>query len=191
MLRVVVYGDFNCPYSCLASSRVDVLLNAGSAQVEWRAVEHDLTIPATGQAVSGDLEVTLDREITEIRSLLRPGERFPIRRPPLRPNTRSAILAFAAAAPEHSDELRRALFAALWFDGRDTGARTVLDELGAPVTDHDPAGVAGAWRDAWLGLERVLVPMLVLPDGYVSRGLGALARLADLADLAPPSRDPA
>jgi hypothetical protein len=37
------------------------------------------------------------------------------------------------------------------------------------------------WRDTWHGLERPMVPMLVLPDGYVSRGLGALARLADFA----------
>ncbi len=27
-----------------------------------------------------------------------------------------------------------------------------------------------------------MVPMLVLPDGYVSRGLGALKRLADMID---------
>jgi hypothetical protein len=38
--------------------------------------------------------------------------------------------------------------------------------------------LADEWRSAWLGLERRLVPMLVLPDGTVSRGLGALARLA-------------
>jgi hypothetical protein len=35
-------------------------------------------------------------------------------------------------------------------------------------------------RDEWLGTGRPIVPLMVLPDGYVSRGLGALARPADL-----------
>lgn len=171
-MRLVVYGDFNCPYSCLASSRVDGLVDRGVADVEWRAVEHDPAIPAAGQPVAGDLAETIDREIAEVRSLVRPAERFPIRRPPLRSNTRAAVLAFAAAAPPRADHLRRALFAALWFDGRDIGDRGLLDELGAGDAS-DGIAVAGSWRDAWLGVERRLVPMLVLPDGRVSRGLGA------------------
>ena len=41
---------------------------------------------------------------------------------------------------------------------------------------------AAEWQDEWLALPRPIVPVMVIPDGYVSRGLGALARLAQLAE---------
>jgi hypothetical protein len=44
-MRLVVYGSFNCPYSLLASRRVDRLIDLGIADVEWRAVVHDPDIP--------------------------------------------------------------------------------------------------------------------------------------------------
>ena len=44
---------------------------------------------------------------------------------------------------------------------------------------RDPA-LAGEWQEGFEALPRPVTPTLVLPDGYVSRGLGALARLADL-----------
>ena len=40
-MRVIIYGDFNCPYSYLASQRADRLARAGTVLAEWRAVEHD------------------------------------------------------------------------------------------------------------------------------------------------------
>jgi len=40
-MTAVVYGDFNCPYSYLASQRADLLSRAGALMVDWRAVEHD------------------------------------------------------------------------------------------------------------------------------------------------------
>jgi predicted DsbA family dithiol-disulfide isomerase len=179
-VRLVVFGDFNCPYSCLASARVDALVAQGRAEVDWRAVEHDLAIPTPSEPVEGELAAMLDEEVAEVRGLLGPGERFPIERPPVHPNSGPAVAAFAAAPPNEADELRARLFAALWFEGRDTGEAEVIRALGGErdVTGDERASV---WREEWLGLERRLVPMLVLPDGYVSRGLGALARLADLA----------
>jgi predicted DsbA family dithiol-disulfide isomerase len=181
-MKLVVYGDFNCPYSCLASARADVLVARGIAEIDWRAVEHDPAIPTPSEPVEGELAAMLDREVVEVRGLLRPDEAFTIRRPRVHPNTHAAVAAFAATPPEDSAAMRRRLFDALWVDGRDIGDEAVLRDLGAG--DGARAGGrerAAAWRDEWLGLERHLVPMLVLPDGYVSRGLGALSRLADLA----------
>lgn len=115
-----------------------------------------------------------------MRGLLGPGERFPIVRPPVHANSGAAVAAFAAAPPGEGDALRARLFAALWFDGRDIGDAAVIDELGG-----EPGATwserASAWRGEWLGLERPLVPILMLPDGDISRGLGALARLAEVA----------
>jgi predicted DsbA family dithiol-disulfide isomerase len=180
-MRLVVYGDFNCPYSCLASSRIDVLAQRGLADVEWRAVEHDPDIPAPSEPVHGELAAMLDREVGEVRGLLRPGEDFSIRRPSFHPNTAAAIAAFAAAPSGDQHELRRHLFAALWSDDRDIGEPAVVRELAGTSTGADAERRVEGWRSEWLRLERRVVPMLVLPDGYVSRGLGALARLADLA----------
>jgi predicted DsbA family dithiol-disulfide isomerase len=179
-MELVVYGDFNCPYSCLASARADALVERGTAAVEWRAVEHDPSIPAPSEPVDGDLATMLDREVAEVRGLLRPGEVFPIRRPPVHPNSAASVAAFAASPPDRSPALRRRVFEALWFDGRDIGDRTVLAELGAGEAT-DAVERAATWRDEWLRFDRRVVPMLVLPDGYVSRGLGALGRLAELA----------
>jgi predicted DsbA family dithiol-disulfide isomerase len=183
-MELVVYGDFNCPYSCLASARADVLVARGIAAVDWRAVEHDPAIPAPNEPVDGELASMLEREVAEVRGLLRPGEAFTIRRPSVHPNTGAAVAAFAASSPQQSPALRQRLFDALWRDGRDIGDEAVLRDLGAAhLAGHGDAGRdrVAAWREQWLGLDRHLVPMLVLPDGYVSRGLGALARLADLA----------
>jgi 2-hydroxychromene-2-carboxylate isomerase len=179
---LVVYGDFNCPYSCLASARVDVLVDRGIADVEWRAVEHDVDIPVPSRPADGELGEMFDREVAEVSGLLRDGEVFPIARPPVQPNTAIAVAAFAAVSAGDAHAARRKLFAALWFDGLDTGDSALVREL-TGVDQPDAGAVVAAWRDEWLDLERRLVPMLVLPDGYVSRGLGALARLADLAEL--------
>jgi predicted DsbA family dithiol-disulfide isomerase len=178
-MELVVYGDFNCPYSCLASARADILVERGIAAVEWRAVEHDPSIPLPSEPVDGDLAVALDREVSEVSGLLRADETFPIRRPPVHPNSAAAVAVFAASPPDGSSQLRRSLFGALWFEGRDIGDRTVLAALGAE--EGDDTQRAAAWRAEWLRFDRRVVPMLVLPDGYVSCGLGALGRLADLA----------
>ena len=47
-MKLTVYGDFNCPYSYLASQRADQLIRGGMAQVDWRAVEHDRRLALTG-----------------------------------------------------------------------------------------------------------------------------------------------
>lgn len=183
-MELVIYGDFNCPYSCLASARADVLAERGVAEVTWRAVEHDPTMPVPSRPVEGDLAAMLDREVDEVRSLLRPGEVFPIQRPPVHPNSAAAIAAFAGADPKRIHERRRRLFAALWFEGRDLADRDELDRLATDRhTDDQEARAArvDAWRLAWQGLDVGVVPVLVLADGTVVGGLEALEQLAELS----------
>lgn len=169
---LTIYGDFNCPYSCLASLRADRLLQQGQA-VEWRAVQHDVAIDPGGEPVTGDLAADLGRELDEIVGLVEAGESVVLRLPRRRPNTAHATRVFAALSGEEADAFRTAAFAAVW------GGEGVELEAVAEGRAEDAAR-ASEWQEQWSGLERPVTPTLVLPDGYVSRGLGGLARLADL-----------
>jgi hypothetical protein len=70
----------------------------------------------------------------------------------------------------------------VWAEGRNLGDPAQLQRLG--VTGRDDA-VARQWQSEFEALPKPVTPTLVLPDGYVSRGLGALARLADLVAARP------
>ena len=183
-VELVVYGSFNCPYSYLASLRTDRLVQLADTRVEWRAVVHDPDVPAAGTPVSGELADTLDAELREIRGLLAPGEVFPAKRPAVQPNTTLAVAGYSAAEPDQADRLRQGLFSAYWAEGQDIGERSVLDRLGCPA--GAPGERMHAWDQEWKAVERRLVPMMILPDGKVSRGLGALARLAEMESVATP-----
>jgi hypothetical protein len=178
MEQLVIYGDFNCPFSALASSRADRLVRAGTATVDWRAVEHDPDIPPTGTRVVDDVAVEIDRELDQVRELVAAGERFELRRPAVRSNTRAAVDAYAATAPGRRSAVRVELFDACWRRGEALDERLLvgLGSASSPTTSE----LVATWRDEWLATGRPIVPLMVLPDGYVSRGLGALARLADL-----------
>jgi 2-hydroxychromene-2-carboxylate isomerase len=177
-VKLTAYGSFNCPYSYLASLRADRLAAAGTAEVKWRAVVHDPTVPASGLPVTGELAQMFDRELAQIRGLLKPGEAYPAKRPARQPDTTPAVAAHSAAQADDADRIRRAIYDAFWAQGLDIGDPAVLAGLGCPA--HPPTAVMDEWRADWLSLGRPGVPMLVLPDGAVSRGLGALRRLADL-----------
>ncbi len=75
-LKLIVYGDFNCPFSALASARVGYLERNGLADVDWRAVEHAPDIPSEGRDLIGDLRGELRGELDQIRSLLTDGPRL-------------------------------------------------------------------------------------------------------------------
>jgi hypothetical protein len=117
-MDVIIYGDFNCPYSFLASQRADRLVRSGEAAVEWRAVEHDRLLPLTGTSSGADA-ADWDRELAEVAALALAGERPPTSPPPMVSNTRAAVAAYAEAVTDGvQDELRRLLFRAIWADGR-------------------------------------------------------------------------
>jgi DSBA-like thioredoxin domain len=115
-MNVIVYGDFNCPYSYLASQRADLLSRAGVA-VEWRAVEHDRGLPVTGSRPDRD-QAAWDRELAEVASLALPGEQVPAGPPAVISNTKAAVAAYAEAVSDGvASELRARLFAAIWVQG--------------------------------------------------------------------------
>jgi hypothetical protein len=173
--RLTIYGDFNCPFSALASVRADLLPPDGY-EVDWRAVQHDPAIAAAGESVEGDTAAELATEVATILELSADDVRLQLVVPPVRSNTAAASAAFAAAGDD-ADALRRKLFAAVWAEGRNVGDEAELDRLGVAGRDDD---AAGRWQAEFDALPQPVTPSLVLPDGYVSRGLGALARLADL-----------
>jgi 2-hydroxychromene-2-carboxylate isomerase len=117
-MKVIVYGDFNCPYCYLASQRADRLARGGIARIDWRAVEHDRGLALTGTP-SGAGPSAWDKELAEVAALALPGEHAPATPPPVISNTRAAVAAYAEAVPDGiADELRRRLFAAIWVKGR-------------------------------------------------------------------------
>jgi predicted DsbA family dithiol-disulfide isomerase len=176
--RLTIFGDFNCPFSALASARADTLLAAGTHDIAWRAIQHDTAIPPAGEPVHGDTKSGLEDEVATIRDLSAHDVRLDLVVPPVRSNTASACAAFAAAGDD-ADELRRRLFAAVWSEGRNLGDPTDLERLVGVRRDEV---TARTWQRDFDALPRPITPTLVLPDGYVSRGLGALARLAKLTE---------
>jgi predicted DsbA family dithiol-disulfide isomerase len=176
-MQLVIYGDFNCPFSALASSRSARLERAGAAQVDWRAVAHDLAIPAQGEVVEQSDARAYEAELEQIRGLLLPDEHVALSVPTVRSSTVVAAEAYAAVEPLSRAQVRNALFRAYWEQGRDLGNPDVLRAMG--LESRAPK-IAADWRSEWLDFDRPLVPIMRLPDGYLSRGLGALARLADL-----------
>ena len=176
-MRLVIYGDFNCPFSALASRRAERLERAGVAQVDWRAVEHAPEIPTPGEKVIGPLAEELDGELQHVRGLLRPDEAIELRRPPLRSNTAAAVAGYAALDPARRPAVRAELFRRYWERGEDLGDAAVL---GAAGVGEGAPPEAAAWRDEWLALGPPVVPTMRVDDDEVCPGLDALARLERL-----------
>jgi 2-hydroxychromene-2-carboxylate isomerase len=184
MVRLTIYGDFNCPFSALASVRADVLLTTPDAyEIDWRAIQHDTAIPPAGEAVEGDTDVALADEVATIADLSDHDVRLHLVVPAVRSNTAAACAALAGAGDD-ADRLRRRLFAAVWAEGRNLGDPAEVDGLGGVARDD---ATARRWQDEFEALPQPITPTLVLPDGYVSRGLGALARLAAFVAATPSS----
>src|SRR5215218_5483841 len=97
MSRLTIYGDFNCPFSALASVRADLLLAAGGYEIDWRAVQHDTRIPAAGEPVEGDTAGELEDEVTAILDASKQDVHLRLLVPPIRSNTAAASAGYAAA----------------------------------------------------------------------------------------------
>ena len=142
MTRLTIYGDFNCPFSALASARADVLLAAETHEIEWRAIQHDTSIPAAGDPVDDKTAAMLKAEVATIRELSDRDLRLDLVVPPVRSNTALASAAFAAECDDPNG-LRQRLFAAVWVEGRNLGNHADLELLGA--AGHDDA-MARRWQ---------------------------------------------
>ena len=199
---VVMYGDFNCPFSALASARASRLAAAGGIRVEWRCVEHDPTIGPCESPLTDTQRVGFEAELTQVRDLLSADEPDRFRVPSRRLNTRGLNLLYASTPRAQRQRLRTAIFDAIWCDDLDLTDDAVVDLIVDPivsVTDPERAArsrdsnntaeqTVTAWQRQWSELPRPIVPMMVLPEGDVSRGLGALARLAGGSVSAPSPR---
>jgi DSBA-like thioredoxin domain len=168
-MLLIVYGDFNCPYSYLASQRADAVTRAGQAEVEWRAVERDPRLALTGTPSSIDAE-RWQRELTGAAALAEPGEQVPGAVPAMISNTGAAVAAYAEAVTDGvAGELRRGLFAGIWVSQRHLSSPAEVRRLVRALMY--PAGGPGSRREG-LGTPG-------LPSPVHRRGApGALPRLS-------------
>lgn len=137
--HIIVYGDFSCPWSYLASQRVSLLKQCGIVDLEWRAVEHDRTIPATGRPTGPDLAAH-KHELAHVAGLALPGEHLPDDVPAALPSTRAAVSAYAEACADGiEDALRERIFDAVWREGRNVSSpydvRRLVTDLSWPRPD--------------------------------------------------------
>lgn len=181
---VVVYGDFTCPYSFLASQRVDALAAAGLVAVQWRAVERDRSVAPSGRL--GHADPGWRRAVMEVAALARPGERVPAQPPVVVSNTHAAVYLYAWAGVSDRPLVRRRLFEAVWMDGLPVGSvEDLLVLLGGQAVRPALSGSAGLrlglWRAQWRQVSGRRLPAVVRPaDGVVVTGTDALAYLAGL-----------
>jgi 2-hydroxychromene-2-carboxylate isomerase len=169
-MTVIVYGDFNCPYSYVASQRADLLSRMGTA-VDWRAVEHDRGLAVTG-GNPDQHRAAWDRELTEVASLALPGEHVPGAPPRLVSNTKAAVTAYAEAVSDGvADKLRRRLFQAIWVRGLHLSSAREVGRIAAEVM-WPPEDITGRLASPDL-------PSLLLrepdPDLIVRRSGGTIA----------------
>lgn len=197
---LLLYGDFNCPWSYLAERRARLLGDHGVA-VDWRAVEHEPRRPRR----HGDTRFEcLRSEMGLVERWLLPGEGYPYSLTGFVPYTAAALSGYAEAyGAGVADLVHPLLFEAFWVHGLDIGdprlVRTLLvdairsgrsdsellrtwgyavDVTGGPVTTG-AWRLARAWRREWRGTGKEVVPVLYVDGGEPCFGEDAVARLGD------------
>jgi hypothetical protein len=195
--QIVVYGDFNCPWSYLASRRAGVL-EAGGLRVDWRAVEHDPRTPAR-QGSPSTRFAALHEEMDRVLAMLVPGERLPYDLAGFVPRTDAAVAAYAEShVAQVPARVRRVLFDSYWMHGIDIGdarlLRTLLiddlrgspspseavrdwgfpvDGIGGPVSTAAWRVIA-RWAAEWREAGKQVVPMVQVPDAAPLHGVDAV-----------------
>jgi hypothetical protein len=200
--NVVIYGDFNCPWSYLAFRRSRLLAAAG-VEIDWRAVEHAPWRPGSLDDRSEQYDDLLGEMDVVSRRLL-PSEPFPYQLRGIVPRTAAAIAAYAEGyAASVAGPVRRRLFESFWLRGVDIGdpkvlRRLIIDELrggtaasepvrlwGMPVTPGGAPISTPAWRLVhqwavqWRELDRQIVPLLRVDGGQPVFGVDAVEWLGD------------
>jgi len=122
-MEIIIYADFSCPYSYLASLRADQLLWSGAAEIDWRAITHS----------TDDGRDDRDRDLAAVAALAGPGEQGP--HPLAGPvNEGATVAAYAEAVSDGvQDQLRRRLFDAIWTEARRVSAVYEVRHLIADV----------------------------------------------------------
>lgn len=191
---IVVHGDFNCPWSYLASRRVDVLA-ADGLDVGWRSVEHAPRRPGLDAAPGAE---ELQTELARVRELLLPGEELPVGQIGSVPATWATTTAYAEAhAAGVAAPARRLLFDGFWVRGEAIADATVLRaglspllrgsastsevvrDWGYPVdvtggaVSSDAWRLVRRWREEWRALTPV-VPVLQVPGAPPEIGVAAV-----------------
>jgi DSBA-like thioredoxin domain len=142
-VKAIVYADFSCLHCYPASQRADRLARTGTAQVDWRAVEHDRRLPVTGSGPTRPRSGWAG-EVAAAAARALPGERLPAGPPSVVSNTAASVAAYAEAVSDGvQDELRRRLFDAIWAQGRNMSSaydvrRVVLNVMwpADPIYPH-------------------------------------------------------
>ena len=212
-MEIIIYADFSCPYSYLASLRADQLLWSGAADIDWRAITR------TDDGCD-------DRDLATVAPLARPGEQGPHRLAgPV--NEAATAAAYAEAVSDGvQHRLRRRLFDAIWTEARrvstvydvrhliadvmcppepilhhlispdlpvpllhDPGVNRVVRRSGGTVTVYEgPLTAAGEqriwrWQREWRALPAPVTPVVIAPGGAVLARLGALRYLTETASV--------
>lgn len=198
--RIVLYGDFNCPWSYLASRRA-VVLAADGVQVDWRAVEHEPWRPSrlSGRSVRF---TSLREEMDQVLAELLPGEVLPYSLAGFVPYTQAALSGYAEAyAAGVATRVRHLLFEAFWLHAFDLSdakvVRTLLvdavrsgsspsdllhewgyavDVTGGPITTA-AWRLVGSWADQWRDTGKETVPVLLVGEAAPLFGTDAVGWL--------------
>lgn len=195
--HLVVYGDFNCPWSYLASRRA-ALLSTDGLQIDWRAVEHAPLQDGVTENATHRFE-NLRGEMEEAQALLLPGEPLPFALAGFLPHTGAAVAAYAEAyATGASATVRALLFEALWLHSLDLDDPGVVHTLVVdairtqPPTGHPlarweydawptanstpttSARLRMTWADEWRAIGAGTIPAILINGLSPIVGVGAV-----------------
>ena len=182
---IALYTDYACPFCHALNERI---VQADlEAEFEWRGVQLDASLPVPMAPARPELGLEIDRDLAVL------AERAPecrIVRPVGKPNTATANLWSAAAERVDRDRarvFRRALYHALWTQGRDLSDPEVLDVLREfaelPVLEIDGTDERRVtdWQRSWFANVR-LAPAMIARSGERYVGLMSTTELRSFVD---------